>query len=72
MDTDIKDIVQGSWDEIKGKIKKQWGKLTDDEILKMEGRYDELSGCLQRHYGYKESQARDEIAEFLRKNKLNS
>ena len=31
-----KDIINGKWKEIKGKLKQQWGELTDDEISKMQ------------------------------------
>ncbi len=46
------DIVKGKWTEMKGKIKQQWGKLTDDEVTQISGSYDELCGKLQKRYGY--------------------
>jgi uncharacterized protein YjbJ (UPF0337 family) len=60
-----KDIVKGHWTEIKGKLKQQWGKLTDDDIVKMEGNYEELRGKLQKAYGYQKEQAEREIDTFL-------
>jgi len=45
------DQVSGKWKQIKGQIKKQWGKLTDDEIDKAEGNYDILVGKIQEKYG---------------------
>jgi uncharacterized protein YjbJ (UPF0337 family) len=60
-----KDILKGNWQEIKGKLKQQWGKLTDSEITQMEGSYDELTGKLQQAYGYKKEQAEEEIKKFL-------
>lgn len=66
-----KDIVQGHWTEIKGKLIKQWGKLTDNEISKMRGTYEELEGSLQKHYGYQKEQAKREIDAFLDRNKFN-
>ena len=32
------DIIQGNWTELKGKVQKQWGKLTDDDLDKIEGK----------------------------------
>ncbi len=61
----IKDIITGKWKEVKGKLKQQWGKLTDDDISKMEGSYDELEGILQKNYGYQKEQAKKEIDSFL-------
>lgn len=63
-----KDIIKGKWHEMKGKVKQQWGKLTDDDITKMEGSYEELAGILQKTYGYEKDQAEKEIKKFLDRN----
>ena len=63
-----KDIVKGHWKEMKGKLKQQWGKLTDDQISRMEGNYDELEGALQKNYGYQKDQAKKEIESFIDNN----
>ena len=60
-----KDIIKGHWNEVKGKLKQQWGDLTDDEISKMEGNYDELKGILQQKYGYERDKAEEEIENFV-------
>ncbi len=64
-----KDIIKGHWDEIKGKLKKQRGKLTDDaaDVSKMKGTYEELLGKLEKEYGYEREEARQEIESFLQK-----
>ena len=64
-----KDIIQGNWKEVKGKVKQQWGKLTDDDIAKMKGSYEELSGALQKSYGYQKDQAKKEIDKFIDDNR---
>ena len=63
-----KDIIKGKWHEIKGKLKNQWGNLTDDEITQINGSFEELEGILQKKYGYQKDQAQKEIQEFLDKN----
>lgn len=63
------DIIKGQWHVIKGKLKEQWGKLTDDEIMKMEGSSEELAGALQKAYGYEKEEAQAEIKKFIDKNK---
>lgn len=63
------DIIKGHWHEIKGNLKKQWGKLTDDQIAQMQGSYEELEGVLEKNYGYKKDQAEKEIKEFIERNK---
>jgi uncharacterized protein YjbJ (UPF0337 family) len=60
-----KDIIKGKWKEIKGQLKQQWGDLTDDDISKMEGNYEELEGLLQKKYGYKREEAAKEIETFV-------
>ena len=65
------DIVKGKWKEIKGKVKKQWGKFTDDEITQMQGSYDELLGNIQKKYGYQKEQAKKELDSFLDKQDWN-
>lgn len=62
-----KDIVKGYWKEIKGRLKLHWGELTDDEIAKMKGSYEELEGHLQKKYGYDQDRAKNEIQSFLYK-----
>jgi uncharacterized protein YjbJ (UPF0337 family) len=51
------DILEGKWKQLKGKIKEQWGDLTDDEIDKLEGRKDRLVGALQERYGMSKEEA---------------
>lgn len=62
-----KDILKGHWNELKGKIKQQWGELTDDEITKIQGNIDELNGLIQKKYGYKKEEAEKVIDKFIEK-----
>ena len=66
-----RDTIKGHWKEIKGKVRQQWGKLTDDQIAQMQGTYEELEGALQKNYGYQKEQAQKEIETFLKNNKWN-
>jgi uncharacterized protein YjbJ (UPF0337 family) len=59
------DRVEGSWKESKGKAQQKWGKLTNDDLDVIEGKRTELSGRLQRHYGYAKDQAEREIDTWL-------
>ena len=60
-----KDILQGKWHELKGQVKQQWGKLTDDDITRLSGKTEELAGILQQRYGYGKAQAQLEINNWL-------
>jgi uncharacterized protein YjbJ (UPF0337 family) len=58
------DTVKGSWKEFKGKVKEQWGELTDDELDKVAGKRDQLLGLLQKRYGMAKEQAEEELRTF--------
>src|SRR6266478_6276659 len=46
-----KDKAAGQWKQIKGKVKEQWGKLTDDDLTVLEGNEAQLIGKVQERYG---------------------
>ena len=46
-----KDQWQGKWRQARGTIKKEWGKLTDDDLDQVQGDYDRLIGKIQERYG---------------------
>jgi uncharacterized protein YjbJ (UPF0337 family) len=52
-----KDVLEGQWKQLRGKVKQQWGRLTDDELDMINGRYDELAGLIQERYGYSRDEA---------------
>lgn len=45
------DVIEGKWDQLKGKLRAKWGDLTDDEVDQIGGRKDQLVGKLQEKYG---------------------
>lgn len=59
-----KDIFEGQWKNLKGKVKEQWGKLTDDDITRIEGNRDQLLGRIQERYGYNKDQAEKELSSW--------
>ena len=46
-----KDRMEGNWKQLKGKVREQWGKLTDDEVDQIAGKRDQLVGRIQESYG---------------------
>lgn len=61
------DTLKGRWMQMRGDLKKAWGKLTDDDLDQIDGDIDRLSGKLQEHYGYSKEKAQREIDDFQRK-----
>jgi uncharacterized protein YjbJ (UPF0337 family) len=55
---------QGHWNEIKGKLKEKFGKLTDDDLLKISGKRDELIGKLQTLYGTNKEKIEHQLREI--------
>ncbi|HTN35115.1 MAG TPA: CsbD family protein [Marinobacter sp.] len=55
-----KDIVEGNWKQLKGKVRENWGKLTDDDLDKIAGRRDNFIGKVQEKYGMKKDEAEKE------------
>jgi uncharacterized protein YjbJ (UPF0337 family) len=55
---------KGSWNEIKGKLKQQYGNLTDDDLVFAEGKEDELLGRLQKRLGKSKDEVRRMIEKF--------
>lgn len=53
--------LNGSWNEVKGKAKKEYADLTDDDLLYEEGQDDELLGRLQKKIGKTKEQVKDWI-----------
>jgi uncharacterized protein YjbJ (UPF0337 family) len=59
------DILQGKWKQLKGKAKQRWGELTDDDLNRVEGNYQELVGIVQEKYGRSRAEAEAEVREFM-------
>ena len=55
------DVFVGKWKQVRGEAKVWWGKLTDDDLDKVAGRFDMFIGLLQEKYGYSRAQAEQEI-----------
>lgn len=59
--------IKGSWNQTKGAVKEQWGKLTDDDLLEIEGRRDQLVGKIQTRYGITREQAEAQVSTWEHK-----
>ncbi|HEX6739617.1 MAG TPA: CsbD family protein [Vicinamibacteria bacterium] len=65
------DILKGQWNQLKGQLKQQWGKLTNDDLDSIEGSRDILIGKLQERYGRTRDEAEREIDLWLDSHRVN-
>ena len=56
-----KDVFEGKWKQMRGQAKDWWGKLTDDDLDRVGGKFDLFVGLLQEKYGYTRERAEEEI-----------
>ena len=59
------DRIEGNWKQFAGRVKQQWGKLTDNEIARVNGNRDQLEGIIQARYGYAKDQVKKDIDAWL-------
>lgn len=56
--------LKGNWNKIKGKLKQQYGDLTDDDLTYSEGKFDEMLGRVQKKTGKTKEQLRQEMKSY--------
>lgn len=56
--------LKGKWNQVKGNVQKQWGKLTDDDLDVIKGDTEILVGKLQERYDISEVEAREQVNKF--------
>lgn len=58
------DIIKGNWKQLAGRIKQQWGELTDNDLTAAEGSREYLAGKIQERYGIARDAAMDQVRDF--------
>ena len=57
--------IEGNWENFKGKVQSQWGKLSDDDLDVIQGKRKQLAGKIQERYGKAQEEAEHEIDQWL-------
>jgi uncharacterized protein YjbJ (UPF0337 family) len=60
-----RDILQGKWHVLRGRIRSRWGRLTNHDLDYLEGDLEQLAGLVQQRYGLLREQAEEETEEFF-------
>ena len=64
---DLSTLFTSQWNQLRGKVKEKWGKLTDDNLDMVEGKVEQLIGVVQEKYELTRAKAEAEVNEFLTK-----
>lgn len=64
--------LEGNWKQAKGKVREQWGKLTDDDLDVINGKREQLVGKIQERYGKARDEVEREVDEWERTNNFGS
>jgi uncharacterized protein YjbJ (UPF0337 family) len=59
------DHVAGNWKQFRGKLKEQWGRITDDDLDVISGKQEQLVGVIQKRYGMAREDAENALNEWL-------
>lgn len=65
------DEIKAGWKQQVGAAKMAWGKLTEDELLQIEGRRQKLTGLIQQRYAITRDEARRQVSNFFEKYKAS-
>lgn len=58
------DRIKGDWKQFKGRVKEQWGNLTDDHLDQIEGQREQLVGKIQQQYGISRDEADRQVRDL--------
>ena len=60
----LSDQLKGKWNQIQGKLKEQYGQLTDNDLTYQEGQEEQLLGILQEKLGKTKAEIKELIDSF--------
>ncbi len=64
----VKAVSKAKWKQMRGKVKEQWGKLTDNDLDVVNGRIDQLVGKIQEKYAVKSGDIEKDVHDWWNKN----
>lgn len=61
------DQIEGKWKELSGKDRASWGEFTDNELVQIAGKREQLIGMLQQKYGLAREEAERQADKWAKK-----
>ena len=66
------DVLQGKWQQIRGKVREQWAQIADHDLDKIAGKREQLVGLVKEKYGYTKEKAEQDVDYILKKMNLRN
>ena len=60
-----KTILQGKWRRMRGNLKTEWGRLTENDRRQLDGKLEQMLGLVQERYGYTQEGAANLLTHYL-------
>lgn len=60
--------IEGNWKQVKGTVREQWGRLSDDRLEQIAGKRDQLVGSIQEYYGVARDEAERQVMAWEMRN----
>jgi uncharacterized protein YjbJ (UPF0337 family) len=60
-----KEFSEGRWNQLKGKVREKWSRLTDDDVGQIQGNFQQLVGKVQERYGKTRDEAEREVKGWI-------
>lgn len=67
-----KQIVEGNWRQVRGAVQEYWGDLTDDDLDRVEGQYEQLIGTIEKKTGESRREIENVLEELINESKTTS
>ena len=66
-DSSLREIIEGNWKELSGKVRHEWGKLTHNDVEQVKGNLEVLAGKIEERYGLTKAEAKKQIDQWVHK-----
>jgi uncharacterized protein YjbJ (UPF0337 family) len=66
-DNSLRDRIQGNWKQLNGSVRREWGKLTHNDVEQVKGDVEVLAGKIEERYGVTKAEARKQIEQWTSK-----
>ena len=65
-DNSLHDMIEGNWKLLSGSVRKEWGKLTHNDVEQIKGNLEMLTGKIEERYGVTKAEAKRQIEHWAR------